>query len=190
MARQVEGDHPAIRRQRLVVEQPVVQVAAEAVHQHQRRAAFATVEVADAAAIQLDLLRRRAGCFPILATGNELGLEALDHRVDLRFAGFALDHHGEQRAHRQGFVLLADDASQGAGEGRLDAAGDLVGLHVHHRFAFLDGIALPLQPVVDPPLGHRQAPLGHGQGMDLAHATFLPSTAFSTAASIFAALGM
>ncbi len=77
-----------------------------------------------------------------------------------------------------------------AREGRLDAAGDLVGLHVEHLVAFLDMRALFLEPGVHPTLGHRQAPLGHGQCMDPAHAASLPSRAWRTAASIFAASGM
>ncbi|RPV14319.1 hypothetical protein IPC878_07650, partial [Pseudomonas aeruginosa] len=108
-----------------------------------------------------------------------------------------LDHLELEHAHLAGHSMggavalnCARLAPQHAGEGRLDAAGDLVGLHVEHLVAFLDVRAFFLEPGIHPALAHRQAPLGHGQRVDPAHAASLPSRAWRTAASIFAASGM
>nr|BFE96533.1 hypothetical protein GCM10020185_70690 [Pseudomonas brassicacearum subsp. brassicacearum] len=92
VARQVQRNDPTPGRQRLVVEQPVVQVAAETMHQQHRRTALAPLEIADHPAVQLDFLRFRSTVFVGRIAGHKGRLELLDDRIDLGLAGIAVDH--------------------------------------------------------------------------------------------------
>jgi len=159
-------------------------------YQYQRHPTFAALEVTDQPSVQLDLLRFRPAVFLGTVTGHERGLKLLDHRIDFRLAGFAVDHDAEQRTHRQGFILAGDLPTKHPGKRCLDTAGNFVGFDIQHFVALGDSLALLLEPDIDPSLGHGQAPLGHSQGMDLAHERLLHSISLSTALSIFAASGM
>ena len=46
---------------------------------------------------------------------------------------------------------------------------DFVGLHLEDFIAFADGITLGLVPAGDGALDHFNAPLGHGDGINIAH---------------------
>ncbi|KWV89523.1 hypothetical protein PFLmoz3_00817 [Pseudomonas fluorescens] len=93
--RQVQGNHPAFGGQGRLIEQPVVQIAPEAVHQHQRRAALAHVQITQQAPAYLDFLCAGAGLFGFGGTGDEPGVEAFDHAIDLSLCRLALHHNSQ-----------------------------------------------------------------------------------------------
>ena len=98
MPRQVEGDHPVSLGEARLREQPVVEVAAEAVDQDHGSTLVlrAGLQVADHAPTHLDDdgLRRRLAT-DVFAIGGKLRLEFRDERVDLALG------HGRVRRQRQ-----------------------------------------------------------------------------------------
>ena len=75
LAGQIEGIHFPVGGQGFVVEQPVVEIAAETVDQHHRLTALAALQVAQLVAIDLDLLGGRPLVFRVALGGLEAGLE-------------------------------------------------------------------------------------------------------------------
>ncbi len=155
MGWQVKGDHTAFGGQCRLVEQPVVQVATESMNQHQRNATLAQVEIAQQTPAYFNLLRTgpRGLCFG--GTGNKPGVEMFDDRIDFCLGGLALYHNPQQCAHRQRLVTQRQHTAQHASERCLDAAGDLVGLHVQHFLTLLYPVAGLLEPDINTALGHR-----------------------------------
>ena len=122
MPRQVEGmDHP-LGGQRLVVEQPVVEVAAEAVDQDDRRAAFAPREVADRAPGDFHRLGRWAAVLVVVLGRHEVRLKVGDEGVDIGIGDAHVGDDAEQAADRKHVALLGDAAPQHACIRRLDRA--------------------------------------------------------------------
>src|SRR4051812_10676141 len=74
VAGEIQREDRALRGERLGVEHPVVQVAAEAVEQHERHAALAVADEAQRTGPDRDGLGLRAGVLLGL-TGDEAGLE-------------------------------------------------------------------------------------------------------------------
>ena len=98
VAREVERVDGPLRRQRLGVEQPVVEVAAEAVQEHERLAALAL------RAGSADPVRRPRGSGPASSSaspGTKRGLELGHERVDLGVGHRRVGDHAEQPADRR-----------------------------------------------------------------------------------------
>ncbi len=189
VARQVERVDGAVGRQRLGVEQPVVEVAAEAVQEHERLAALALAQEPQRADADRDRLGLGARVLLGLA-GNERRLELGDERVDVGVGHVGARHHGEQAADRHDVALARHAPAQHAGDGRLDDAVDLLGLDLGHLVADGHVGALLDEPLDEAALGHGQAPLGHAQLLDLrAHAGVAAPAVARTASAIVAGVG-
>ncbi len=105
VARQIQCIHGPVRGQRFLVEQPVVEVTPETVHQQDRETpVFTDAQVADPAATGVNDFRP----WPALGRRGrrKIRLEILDEGIDLRIRRGLLRDHGEQGAHRQGLALL------------------------------------------------------------------------------------
>ena len=189
MPRQVEGVDRTRRGKRLVVEQPVVEVAAEAVDQDDRRAAFAPCEIADLPPVDLHRLGGGAAVLVIVFGRHEVGLEVGDEGVDVGVGNALIGDDAEQAADRQHVAFLGDAAPEHAGVRRLDRAGDLLGLDIDDLIARRERIAFAHKPSGDLPLLHGEAPFGHANGAD-AFAHLLDSMTAFTAFCTAAALGM
>ena len=74
----------------------------------------------------------------------------------------------EQGAHRRS-SRLRDEAAQNAGDRAFEGVGDLGGLDVGEFLADIDPGAFRDVPGGEHALLHRQAPLGHDDGLDLGH---------------------
>ena len=157
--------------ERFLIELPVVEVAAEAVDEHDRHAlALAQRQVADPPAARLDGLRlgRRGAGFR--GVGGELLLKLGDERVELGVGDRGVGDHAEQRADRHGLALADDDPAQRPGDRALEHVRDLGRLDVEDLVAGLDLGARLDQPLGDHPLLHRQPPFGHDDRPDrIAH---------------------
>jgi hypothetical protein len=129
MAGQVKGVHPAPLGQLVGVEQPVVQVAAEAVQQHHRVAGGlirATLQVAQPASADLDRPGRRLGR-PLGLLGDEAGLERGREGVDLGVGDRRVGQHPDKAPDRDDGPDLGHPAAQDPGRRRLDRPVDLLG---------------------------------------------------------------
>ena len=124
MPRQVEGVDHALGGERFVVEQPVVEVAAEAVDQDDRRAAFAPREITNRAPRDLHGLGRRSAVLIVVLGRHEVGQKVADKRIDVGIGDALVGDDAEQAAHRQHVALLGDATPQHTGVGCLDRAGD------------------------------------------------------------------
>jgi hypothetical protein len=107
------------------------------------------------------------------AAGGLVGHAGLDHRACLGHGGvegIVADAGGSyQRDRAADRHVLADpghDAPQGAGVGRLQRPGDLLGLDVREVVADAHLVALGRDPDGDLAELHRQAPLRHRHGDD------------------------
>ena len=109
VAREVERVHLALARQRLGVEEPVVEVAAEAVQEHERLAALALAQEADA----VRDLRRWTGVLLGLAR-HERGLELGHEGVDLGVGDRRVGDHAEQSADRDDLAVGRHPAAEHA----------------------------------------------------------------------------
>ena len=166
VARQLERVHRVALGQRRRREEPVVEVAAEAVQEHDRRRRLALAQEAQGPGGDRDGLRRGPGVLLALA-GDERGLELLDEGVDRRRRGRPRRRSRQQPADRDGVADARPRAGAGRpATGRLDRAVELVGLDLGHLVADGDLGALVDEPIDEAALGHRQAPLGHAQLLD------------------------
>jgi hypothetical protein len=163
---QVERVDAVARGHRLLQEQPGVAVAAVAVDEQHHVAVLAGPDVADLP--PADLGRLDGG-----AAGRLVGHAGVDHRACLRHGGVevAVAHagRGDQRDRAaDGHVLthVRDDPAHGAAAGRLQRAGDLVGLDVREVVAGAHVVTLGHDPGGDLAELHRQAPLRHRHGDD------------------------
>jgi hypothetical protein len=192
VARQVERVHGAVAAQRLDVEQPVVQVAAEAVQEHDRLAALARAQEAQAQPAHRHGLRRRPGLL-LGRLGDEGGLEVGHEGVDVGVGHARVGDHAEQAADRDHVALRGHPPAEDARRGRLDRAVDLLRLDLGDLGPHGQLGALVHEPRDEPPLGHGQAPLGHAQLLDRrahrAPAVAAPATS-RTAAAIWSGDGM
>ena len=189
MPRQVEGVDRPLGGERVVVEEPIVEVAAEAVDEDDRRAAFALRQIADVPPGDLDRLGGRAAVLVVVLGRHEVGQEIRDEGVDVAVGDALVGDDAEQAADRQHVALLRHMAAQHAGVRRLDRAGDLLGLDVDDLIARRKRIALADQPAGDLALLHGEAPFGHANGADgVAH--LLDSMTAFTARCTASASGM
>ena len=117
---QVERPHRPVRGEIGVIEQPVVEIAAEAVDQHGgRAAAFAELQEAHRPAADLRLLGLRRG-FVGRRARHEIALEFGDRRIDVGIARVGGRDDAEQRADRQRLAFLRDLPAQRAVERAFD----------------------------------------------------------------------
>jgi hypothetical protein len=151
----------------LLHEQPGVLVPAVAVDEHDRvaRVVRAEREVGDRPPTDLDELRLRF-VRGFQCPGRDGRPRLLHGRVDLRVRHVHRRDDGEHRTDRQVRARLGDDPPDRSLDGRLQGAGDLVGLDVDDVVALGDRVALRHEPVDDLARLHRQAPLGHGHLLD------------------------
>ena len=189
MARQVERVDRARLGQGVVIEQPVVQIAAEAVDQQHVLRTLPLDQVADARAVDLDALGRGAAILVVVLGGHEIGLEIGDEGVDLGVGDGRVGDNAEQPGDRQDIALRGDAPAQHAARGRFRRAGDFLGLDIDQLGAGRDRRALVDQPAGDLALLHGETPFRHCDDLDaLAHLPY-PATS-RTAAPICSALGM
>ena len=195
VAGQVEGvDRVGLGQIRLV-EQPGVEVAAEAVDQDDRRGlatpgSFTGAPIVEPPARGLDDLRLARGFRRRRGRGDgESRLEARHEGVDLGRLGRPGGDHAEQGADRHGLALGHQAPAQDAARGALQGVGDLGRLDVDDLVADPEARALLDVPVDHHALVHGEAPLGHGDRLQLdGHAPY-PTTS-RTAASILSGFGM
>ena len=168
MAWQVERvDRPGIG-DGVDVEKPVVEVAAEAVDQHDRIAAARTLCIAKVAAPRLDAL---VGWFrSLLDVAGRRNLEGLDIGVDLGVADLRRRQDAKQRLDRIDLPDLADAAPEQPAIGGFHRIGDLLRLDVHDLLAGLDRLPFLDVPGRERSLLHGEAPFRHDERRDgLAH---------------------
>ncbi len=162
MAGQVDGVGGMALGERFLVELPVVEIAAEAVDEDDRRPfALTEREIAKAPPARLDGLglgRRRAGFGGV---HRELLLEPGDEGVEIGIGNRAVGDHAQERADRHGLALPDQPPAQWPRDGALVDVGDLRGLDVEDLVAAADLGTLLDQPLRDHPLLHRQTPFGH-----------------------------
>ena len=171
MAGKVERIGLVLGGQGRLGEHPVVQIAAETVDEdHRPPVMVAQMEIADGPAASGDLLRF-GGRLGLVGRGGggEFGLEPLDEGVDLAVGDGLVRDDADQGAHGQIFLFLRDVAAQNAGDGGFVSVGDLGGFDIGQFVADIDPGAFRDGPGGDLALGHGQAELGHGDGMDLGH---------------------
>jgi hypothetical protein len=196
VARQVERVGSGALGHGFLVEEPVVQVPAVAVEEDHRVArGVPDLQVAQATAVDLDVLglgalRRRHRGELLLEPLLEVGDVGVDPGVRDRVVG----DDAQERPHGHGLARPHQRPAQLAGGRALEDVRDLRGLDVHDLLALGDHRTRLHVPGRDHALLHRQAPLGHDDGLDslAAHSAALaipaPMTAW-TAASILAGLG-
>ena len=175
MARQIQriGGPPV--GEGLLIELPVVEIAAEAVNEHDRHAlALAERQIADAPAARLDGLGLRRRLDRRGRMGGELLLERGDVGVEVGIRNRGLGDHAQERADRHGLALADHDPAQRPRDRALEDVRDLRGLDVEDLGARLDLGAFLDQPLRDHPLLHRQAPLGHDDRPDRVAHRFPP----------------
>ena len=136
MPRQVEGVDGALFRQILLVEDPDVDVAAEAVEQNDRGAfALADLEVLDRTPAHLYLLGFWAGGLLRRLLRVEVGLELLDVGVYVLVGDVGRGDDPEDAAHGDDVPLFGDPAPQDPGSRGLDGVVDLLALDLHDLVA-------------------------------------------------------
>ena len=191
MAGEVKRVDGAAGGQRLDIEQPVVEVTAEAVQQDERLAALAGTQEPQRARVDCHGLRRRPRLLLGLP-GHEARLEVGHEGIDVRLGDIGLGDHAEQAADGDNVALGGHAPAQDPSHGGLDRAVDLLRLDLGHLVTDGELRALVHQPLEDPALGHGQAPLGHAQLLDVrAHralAVAAPATS-RTASAIFSGDG-
>ncbi len=162
VAGQVERIGDVVFRERLLIELPAVQVAAEAMDEdHRRPLARPHLEIAQAAAAGLDRRRLRPRLAGLGGVRRELLLERRDEAVEIAVRHAVVGHHGEQGADRHGLALADHLPPQRPRYRALEDVGDLRGLDVEDLLAGGDLGAHLHQPARDHSFLHRQAPLGH-----------------------------
>lgn len=110
--------------QRRVIEQPVLEVASEAVHQHDFIPVAAVNQVSDAATSDLDELRLM-GLGPFARFRRHVfGLEFRDGRVDVCVRNRRVRDDAEQRTDGQRIAFARDLAAQEAAHRGFDTVGD------------------------------------------------------------------
>jgi hypothetical protein len=165
VAGQVEDQHPAPLGQFVGVEQPVVEVAPEAVEEHQRvagRLVGGPLQVAEAAAADLDRPGRRLGLAALLL-GHEAGLEGGHEGVHVGVGDRGVGQHPDQPPDRDDGADLGHPAAQHPGRRRLHRPVDLLRLDLEQLGALGHLLAHLDQPVGDLALAHGKAPLGHAE---------------------------
>jgi hypothetical protein len=170
-------------------EEPVVEVAAEAVQEQHRVAALALAQVPQRARADLDRLGLGA-CVLVALARHERRLELGHEGVDVGVRRLGVRHHREQPADRDRLAGRRDLPAQHAGHRALHGAVELVGLDLGHLVA--DGDLGPLvdQPRDEAALGHGQSPLGHAQLLDVgAHAFAVAPATSRTVAAIWSGVG-
>ena len=127
--------------------------------------------------------------------GTKRGLELGDEGVDLGVGHRRVGDHAEQAADRDDVADARHPAAQHARRRGLDHAVDLLGLDLGDLVADGDLRALVDEPVDEPALGHRQAPLGHAELVDCVRLAAvmpgpdLPPVVPRTASAIVAGVG-
>ena len=165
MTGKIERIDGGILSQRIDIEEPIVEIAAEAVDQNDTVIARSTLGVANAAIGQIDeLVFRPCLAFPALL-GNRRHIGG-DIVIDLLLGDALIRNDPEERLHRVNDAGLADPPAQRAGIARLDAAGDLIRLDFEDRLADIDTPARLDEPTGELALLHRQAPFGHDDRND------------------------
>ena len=167
---QVERVDRAVAAQRPDVEQPVVEVAAEAVQQHDRLAALALAQEAQRAAADVTV----SGC----GAGVLLGLAGHEAspRTRPRTRRCRRRRPTRRRSRRAGRRPGSRRPRPPRGGAARPPTGDSTTPLIFSvstsatSSPTVDLGALLDEPVDDPPLGHRQAPLGHAQLLDHARA--------------------
>src|SRR5918994_173012 len=187
VAGQVEGVDGASRLgEGLLVEDPDVDVAAEAVQKDEGRTfALPDLQVLYVPAADLDCLRFGTASLRCRQFGVEVLQELLDVRIYLLVGDVRRRDHAEQTAHGQDLALPGDPAAKDALGRRLDGVVDLLALDLDDLVALGKLGTLLEEPLDDRSFCHREAPLGHPQLEDslrLAHAR-APAPATSRAAS-------
>src|ERR671912_840312 len=167
VARQVQGIDGVLRGQGFLIEDPDVDVAAEAVEQNERVSlALAHNEVLDALAAGLDDLRFRSGLSLFL--GDERLLKLLDVGVYLLVGDIGRGDHAQKTADRDLIAFLGYLPAQDARRRGFDGVIDLLALDLDDLVAVLELRSLFDEPLDNCPLGHREPPLGHPELGDLA----------------------
>jgi hypothetical protein len=172
-------------------EQPVVEIATEAVDEHDGLAALALTQVSQRPGCHLDSLRRSGGVLPGFA-GNEGRLELRHEGINVRIRHIRLRDHAEEPADGNQLTGRGNASVQDPGDRALHGTVELVGLDFGHLIADSDDDALIDQPFDQAALRHRQAPLGHRELMDFgghAEAARVASATSRTTPAIWSGLG-
>ena len=125
MPGQIQCRHgPAAGRQIAVIHEPILEIAAETVHEDHGFAAAPLDQVPQAPASNLYVLGLRAlRARSIGGRGRGLGLIPRDCGIDLGFARRLAGDDAQQRAEPQDVALDSDDSAQDAARRGLDAVG-------------------------------------------------------------------
>ena len=112
---------------------------------------------------------RSGRCFLCSGLVATLGGETGNERIDGGIVDIRGGDNAQQSADRVGVAFLGNDPAQHPVDGGVPDIDDLVGLHLEDLIALGDGVPFLLVPGVDGPLDHLDAPLGHGNRVDLTH---------------------
>ena len=186
---QVESVDGAIRSESLVIEKPVVEVAAETVNQNRRIAALTPPEIAQGPALDFNSLGRRAGRFLVGLRGHETCLESSDKSVDVRAGDRGVSDQPQQSCNGHRLAHLRH-MPQDARFGNLETAGDFLRFYFHDLNAGAYLCPLLDEPSGDLALRHREPPFGHSHFMDGRGAHALYAMSSRTVVATLPELGM
>ena len=163
MAGQVESVDRTARSERLVIEKPVVEVAAETVDENRCLAAVATFEVTHGVAFDLDGVGSGTRELRLGILRHEVGLKIGHEGVDFSVGDGSFCDDREQSRHRHDIPHRRHVAAQDTAGRRFDRAGDFFRLDLDQLYARHDLGSLFGKPVDDLAFFHGEAPLGHRQ---------------------------
>src|SRR5271169_6726933 len=162
MPGEVESDRAPALGKRGLGEHPGVEVAAEAVDQHDREVvAYAEFQVAQPPPRGVDISRLARLSFRAALDRGFDGGELGNVRVDLGLGHGLGRGYCKQGADRQGGPGLRHDPPQNAAVRDFEDIGDLGRLDLQEFLARREMLSFPLEPADDLALGHRQPPFGH-----------------------------
>ena len=191
VARQIQGANPLRGRQGRLVEEPVVEIAAETVEQHQGGAVTSVHhEVAPAPAAHFQGFRNwsagfRCGCGRRRGILPQLGDESVEFSVGDR----GLGDDPQRGPHRHGLTGVYKAPPQDSAAGRFVDRHYFFGLDVEDFVAGLYGLAFLHPPPRHQASGHGHAPFGHSDGLHLQFTGGFHGAMARAAASIFSGLG-